>query len=267
MTIAICCTGLLGLLVFGLGFAVSITRGKTGTTFGFNPDPTNRFYKIVRAHGNATEYAAMLAVLFLYLGSKDPSAWVIWVIGCILGMAIPSLVSMEFIGDLGRDVEGHELAAVSAKLLSDRTGLQIFWWLTLLCGFMVLGPSQVSSMDGIIRRWTDIIWTGTPAARKLKGNQVKYIYYGMLTVYGCFGLTVLALVPNPLAMVKIASIIFNYALGFSALHTLAVHCLLVPKQLRPGWIMRVALVAAAVFFTTVSVVATKQFVAEKIMSA
>lgn len=81
MTIAITCTALLGLLVFGLGFVVSWMRGRTGVNFGHTPDPTDRLYKLVRAHGNAAEYAPMLAVLMLVVGSRDPSTWVLWMIG------------------------------------------------------------------------------------------------------------------------------------------------------------------------------------------
>lgn len=185
--------------------------------------------------------------------------WGIWVFGCILGMAIPSLVSMEFIPALGRQVTGDELAAVTAHLIAERTGHHIFWWLTLLCGFLVLAPSQVSGIDGIMRRWTDIIWTGVPAVHKLGGNKVKYIYYGLLSVYWVFGFSVLVLFPNPLAMVKVASVIFNYALGFSALHTLVVNCTLLPPALRPSWRMRLALGCAALFFTVVSGIATVQY--------
>ena len=78
MTTAIICIGFLGLLVFGLGFAVSMTRGQTGTNFGYTQDPTDRLYKLVRAHGNTVEYAPMLAVLILYLGMRGPAMWVIW---------------------------------------------------------------------------------------------------------------------------------------------------------------------------------------------
>ncbi len=80
---AIICTALLGLLVFGLGFGVSLTRGSTGTTFGYNPDPTDRMYKMVRAHSNATEYAPMLAVLMLLVGARDPATWALWVMGIV----------------------------------------------------------------------------------------------------------------------------------------------------------------------------------------
>ena len=78
MNTAAVCAGVLGLLVFALGLGVSLTRGATSTTVGFNPDPTDRLYKMVRAHGNATEYNPMLAVLILYLGTREPSAWVQW---------------------------------------------------------------------------------------------------------------------------------------------------------------------------------------------
>jgi len=81
MATAVLCTGLLGLLLFGLGFGVSLTRGSTNKTSGYNPDPTDRLYKMVRAHGNTAEYAPMLAVLMLFLGSRDPATWVLWVMG------------------------------------------------------------------------------------------------------------------------------------------------------------------------------------------
>ncbi len=79
MHTAAVCVGVLGLLVIGLGIGVSASRGATNTIIGFNPDPTDRLYKWVRAHGNATEYNPMLAVLILYLGSLQPAAWVQWV--------------------------------------------------------------------------------------------------------------------------------------------------------------------------------------------
>jgi hypothetical protein len=81
MTTAIICTALLGLLLFGLGLGVSLTRGSTNTTFGYTPDPTDRLYKMIRAHGNTTEYAPMLAVLMLLIGSRNPSLWMLWVMG------------------------------------------------------------------------------------------------------------------------------------------------------------------------------------------
>jgi uncharacterized protein len=79
MYTAAACAGVLGLLVILLGLGVSMTRGATNTTIGFNPDPTDRLYKMVRAHGNATEYNPTLAILILYLGTRQPATWLEWV--------------------------------------------------------------------------------------------------------------------------------------------------------------------------------------------
>ena len=123
MTIAIICTALLGALIFGLGFVVSWMRGRTGVNFGYTPNPTDRLYKWVRAHGNTTEYAPMLAVLILLVGSREPSTWALWMMGIAtasrylhtLGLILaPSLDRPEplrFLGALGTYLCGLGLCA------------------------------------------------------------------------------------------------------------------------------------------------------------
>ena len=118
MMVAILCTGLLGLLVFGLGLGVSLVRGTTRTNFGYAPDPTNRLYKLVRAHGNAAEYAPMMAVLILYLGAHNPSRWLMWTfaiaticrylhaLGMILSKSLDRPDPLRFVGALGTYVTG-----------------------------------------------------------------------------------------------------------------------------------------------------------------
>ena len=125
MNVAIVCTALLGLLVFGLGLAVSLARGATRTNFGFTPDPTDRLYKRVRAHGNAAEYAPMLAILILLIGARNPAPWMVWTfVAATLfrylhaaGMLVcPSLDQphpLRFVGALGTYVTGLVLAVVA----------------------------------------------------------------------------------------------------------------------------------------------------------
>lgn len=125
MTTAIVCTALLGLLVFGLGLGVSLTRGRTGTNFGYTPDPTDPMYKMVRAHGNATEYAPMLAVLMLFLGARDPATWVLWVMAIATasrylhaaGLIFPKTMAqphpLRFVGALGTYLGGLVLCAAA----------------------------------------------------------------------------------------------------------------------------------------------------------
>ncbi|HSV06166.1 MAG TPA: MAPEG family protein [Candidatus Binatus sp.] len=125
MNVAIVCTALLGLLVFGLGLAVSLTRGATRTNFGFTPDPTDRLYKRVRAHGNAAEYSPMLAILMLLIGAHQPAAWMVWTFVAATafrylhaaGMLVcPSLDQphpLRFVGALGTYVAGLVLVVAA----------------------------------------------------------------------------------------------------------------------------------------------------------
>lgn len=122
MTTAILSTALLGLLIFTLGLAVSLTRGSTKRVIGHDPSPTDRLHKLVRAHGNSAEYAPMLAVLLLALGAMNPAAWVAWVMWAVVafrylivaGLLTGSLENpnpMRFIGALGTYVCGIALCA------------------------------------------------------------------------------------------------------------------------------------------------------------
>ena len=178
----------------------------------------------------------------------------IWVGGCILGMGIPALLSLQFAA--GQQVRGDSLAALTAQGVVDKTGEPIFWFLTLLCGFMVLGPTQIAAADSFCRRWTDLIWTASTRARGLKEEQVKYVYYGLLTAYALWGVMALTLIPDRIMIVKIAGIPLNFGLGFSALCVLAVNCKLLPRELQPAWYIRVLMVACALFFLSIACVST-----------
>ena len=87
----------------------------------------------------------------------------IWVFASILGMALPCMMSLEFIRNA--TVSGDRVAAMTAEGIADRYPSfgWIFWMTTLSCGFLVLAPGQVSVGDQIARRWTDMIWTASGA--------------------------------------------------------------------------------------------------------
>lgn len=78
MTTAVICVAAMALLVFLLGFWTSVQRGRTDVMTGVQDDPTSGLNKAVRAHGSATEYVPILAILTLYLGSQQGDAWVEW---------------------------------------------------------------------------------------------------------------------------------------------------------------------------------------------
>jgi uncharacterized membrane protein YecN with MAPEG domain len=123
MSVYLICISLLGLLVFALGFNVSITRNSRGAMYGGDIEPESRLYKAQRAHGNTIEYAPMLAILMFALGQIEQPNWVIWsmvvatfcrflfVAGILLPATMAKPNPMRFLGALGTYLAGFVLVA------------------------------------------------------------------------------------------------------------------------------------------------------------
>ena len=74
MSIPTMCIALLGLLLFGLGIAVSLARDSSKRIIGYSDDPTDRLHKLCRAHGNAAEWIPMIALLMYLVAVRVPAA-------------------------------------------------------------------------------------------------------------------------------------------------------------------------------------------------
>lgn len=80
MNVAVVCTALLGILLFGLGFHVSLQRQKARRSIGHDAAPTDPLHRAVRAHANTAEYAPFFAVLFLWYATRPAPTWIVAVI-------------------------------------------------------------------------------------------------------------------------------------------------------------------------------------------
>lgn len=206
----------------------------------------------------------------------------IWMGACFVGIALPSMLSVEFLrrgtdaGDwnaASMTAQGvaNAVAAPASDILASRLGVsslisgqragQFFWAMTLLCGFLVLGTSAISTIDGFIRRWVDVFWTSSANYWKANPAAIKYLYFVPLICYTVFGITILWS-QKPASLLKISAIFYNYALGFSCWHTLGVNLVLLPKELKPGWLTRLGLVLAGIFFATLASVSALQTMRE-----
>jgi hypothetical protein len=161
----------------------------------------------------------------------------------------------------------RQVANPPADVLASMTGLstivsgsgwgQAAWATTLLCGFLVLSLAMVTTVDGVLRRWVDVFWTSSARLRELDPKSIRHVYFRVLVVYSLFGITMLW-VNKPTGLIKIATLGYNFALGFSCFHTLAVNALLLPRPLRPNWFVRMGLVLGGVFFTLLGAIAAYQ---------
>jgi hypothetical protein len=191
-----------------------------------------------------------------WLGHIRRDQLLLWLPGCILGVALPAMFSLEFIRGI-RNIDGNAVAAITAQGIADRHGA-IFWYLTLLCGFLIMAPTQVSQLDAICRRWTDVLWVGSKTLHRRAGHEVKYVYYTILAAYGLWGLVALRLTPDPLVLAIASGVMMNFALGFSSLHTLYALLVLLPKPLRPGLVQCAGLLLCATFYIGISMIAFTQ---------
>jgi hypothetical protein len=199
----------------------------------------------------------------------------IWAPGCFVGMALPALISMEYsrYSPLYNTPSNERFDWAQAVISAD--GLRhapefsplvssFFWFAMVFVGLMVLLPSQMSIVDDFSRRWTDVIWSGSSAVRKrLHGHQVRYIYYGILSVYVLWSIVALYIFNTfgtPKLMVLVIANLNNIAIGVTALMILRVNTRILPKALRPRWYHRLGLVSCAVFYLSLAVLvfATKQ---------
>jgi hypothetical protein len=181
---------------------------------------------------------------------------VVWMPACFVGIALPCMLSVQF---LPRNTVAQEWAAsaLTADGLRDAVGPewgQAFWLMVLFCGFLVLAPNIAMTCDGVLRRWVDVCWTALPRLRAWDPHRIRTLYFGALCSYAGFGLVSLTLW-NPVDLLKAATLIYNAGLGFSCFHVLAVNTFLLPREIRPNWFMRIGLILGGLYFLTLTCVA------------
>ena len=170
----------------------------------------------------------------------------IWVVGCFLGLALPAMLTLAYV-PAGQEIDQWSAAALQAEGIAKVTGKPIFWSLTLLCGFWVLFSTQLGVVDLVPRRYTDMIWTGFPSARKLNPHDAKWIYYSILLVYVVWGVIAIH-IAKPFLMILVSATIGGYLLVVTAIHVLVVTPRFLPKEIQPPLWRQAGLVACAVFY-------------------
>ncbi len=191
----------------------------------------------------------------------------VWMPACFIGMALPSMLSVQFLPrgtTLSKDQEwlaagmtAEGVGQAVAESLGPSIG-HLFFLGTLFCGFLVLVTAAIMTADGVLRRWLDAMWVASSKLRKWETKDIGRAYFGALCIYAAIGLVAL-LFFEPGDLVKWSTNIYNYALGFSCFHVIFVNTSLLPPELRPSLARRVVLGMAGMFFTTIAVFSTAEF--------
>lgn len=170
----------------------------------------------------------------------------VWALGCIIGMGLPALLTIEFIPP-GTKLTGFGAAAIQAQYLAEIWG-NAMWFITLLVGFWVLYSTQLGITDCFVRMTTDIVWTGSSRAREMCKGDIRLVYYFVLTLFTLWGIFILFSGLKPLFLILLGANIAGLNFVFLGLHTLYVNHRLLPRPLRPGRFQTLMVILGTVFF-------------------
>lgn len=179
----------------------------------------------------------------------------VWMPACFVGIALPCMLSIQFL-PRNTQAKDWEAAALTAGGLRDAAGPewgQFMWFAVLFCGFLVLAPNITTTAENALRRWVEVSWTALPPLRRWDPHRIRNLFFGTLCAYAAFGLVSLTLW-DPVRLLKWAAALYNAAMGFSCWHVLAVNLILLPRELRPNWFMRIGLLLGGLFFMGLSVI-------------
>jgi hypothetical protein len=180
----------------------------------------------------------------------------VWMTGSLAGVALPALLSVQFLYLPGAPAGGTwDMAARTAEGVQRAVGggLGAFYWYLLMgCAILIFVPNTVADADGTVRRWVDLAWTAVPRLRSWDPRRIRDLYFWTLAGYVALGVLILLCLPRPKGLTEIYGCVANFAIGFSAWHVLAVNLTKLPRELRPGWFMRAALGLSGTYFILLS---------------
>ena len=180
--------------------------------------------------------------------------WGVFAVGSILGMTLTTLMALQYVPPTAQ-LDGWSVVNIQAQGVAAVHG-QVFWFLTLICGFWILFSTQLGFVDGIPRAITDMLWTGSASVRRWRGGDVRAVYYAILLLYIGWGCITLHLAP-PQTLLLIAANIGGANFVLLSVHTLVVNRRFLPPEIRPPLWREAAVVLCTVFYGTFAVVSLR----------
>lgn len=169
----------------------------------------------------------------------------VFALGAVLGMLLPALLYVTFL-PRGTDIQGLGISAALASNVTRVAGPVLGGAIAFL-GAWILFKTQLDNFEGMVRAITDILWTGSARVRGWRGGDVRFVYYGVMTVLVVWGVVALRLA-QPVVLLKVSANVAGAVFVVTSLHLLYVNTRLLPAHVRPPWWRRVVLVATALFY-------------------
>ena len=172
--------------------------------------------------------------------------WGVFACGAVLGMLLPALIYVTFLPH-GADIQGLGISAALASAVTARAGALLGGAIAFLGGW-ILFKTQLDNFEGLTRAITDMLWTGSPWARRWRGGDVRAVYYTIMVILAVWGVIALRLA-QPIVLLKVSANVAGVIFVIASLHLLYLNTTLLPVHVRPEPWRRVALVVMAIFYS------------------
>jgi len=176
--------------------------------------------------------------------------YVVWAMGSLIGIMLPCLLGAEYLKVDALDTKDQwRWAAALAQDFGAARG-EIFRTLTLIVALVILVPGQFYVVDGVARRWTDALWSGSRRVRTWEDHRVKSVYYTFAGAYVVWGIAAYTFFPHlsGSSMMVIAGNMANLAIAATIFHTLYVNRRFLPTEVHPSRLKEAAMVLGGLFF-------------------
>lgn len=177
----------------------------------------------------------------------DVDQYLVWGIGCFIGMMLPALITLQFVPSGTEFVNQFGIAVYQAQYIVWATGNQFLWNITLLIGFWILFSTQIGVTDAFVRMVTDIIWANGGAENQQE-KDVRLVYYSVLCIFLLTGTSILLLEVKPLFLILIGANIAGLNMAIISLHTLYVNRKFLPAELKPPLWREIVVILGAIFY-------------------
>ena len=171
--------------------------------------------------------------------------WGVFFLGAALGIVLPALLYVTFL-PRGEDIRGLGIAAALASSVGQVAGPLLAGFIAFLGAWLLL-KTQLDQLEAMTRAITDMVWTGSPGARRWRGGDVRAVYYTVLAGVAIWGMIALRLAP-PIVLLQIGANVAGAVFVIAPLHLLYVNTRLLPVALRPSLFRRATLVAMVIFY-------------------
>jgi hypothetical protein len=153
--------------------------------------------------------------------------------GCFLGMALPALLTLQFVPQ-GTDIIGTWGGATYQAEGIGRAFGQAAWSLTLLNAFWIMFSTQLGNTDILARTVTDMAWSTHPWIRKATREDVRKLYYTVLLLFTLFGVWAIRQA-TPGVLIVLGAFMASFNFVVIGIHVLVVQKRFLPRALQMPW--------------------------------